>query len=66
MDLLYHEILKNGNEYYIYDLINDITSKSSNNITISGGDGLTYQIEKTYKLIKELKLKHNKNAKYKK
>lgn len=53
--------VKNGSQYNIYDLINDITSKSSNDITISGGDGLTYQIKETYKLVRELKLKYNKN-----
>lgn len=50
-----------GVKYTIQNLINEINSKSSNDITISGGDGLTYQIMETYELIKELKLYNNKN-----
>lgn len=51
----------NGIEYNIEDLIKEIINKSSNDITISGGDGLTYQIEETFKLVKELKVAYNKN-----
>ena len=42
-------------------MIEEIISKSDNDITISGGDGLTYQLNSTYELVKELKLKYNKN-----
>lgn len=45
-------------------IIKDVVKKlgtSRNEITISGGDGLTYQIRETYELIKELKLKYGKN-----
>ena len=52
---------KYGKKYYIEGLIKEILGKSSNDITISGGDGLTYQISETLELVKELKLKHKKN-----
>lgn len=49
-----------GIEYDIYDLAK-ILGESRNPITISGGDGLTYQIEATFNLVKTLKIKYNKN-----
>ena len=50
-----------GKKYIIVSLIEEIISKSDNDITISGGDGLTYQLNATYELVKELKLKYSKN-----
>ena len=50
-----------GKKYSINSLIEEINSKSNNDITISGGDGLTYQLLPTLELIKELKIKHKKN-----
>lgn len=50
-----------GKKYIIKDLIKEILNKSSNEITISGGDGLTFQINKTFNLVKELKVNHCKN-----
>ena len=52
---------KYGKKYFVEDLVKEMLSKSSNDITISGGDGLTYQINETLELVKELKLKYNKN-----
>ena len=52
---------KYGKKYFVEDLVKEMLSKSSNDITISGGDGLTYQITETLELVKELKLKYNKD-----
>ena len=52
---------KYGKKYFIENLIKEILSKSSNNITISGGDSLTYQISETLELVKELKLRYKKD-----
>ena len=52
---------KYGKKYFVENLVKEILSKSSNDITISGGDGLTYQITETLELVKELKLKYNKD-----
>lgn len=49
-----------GKKYKIKDLIVNLSS-DDNDITISGGDSLTYQIRETYEVVKELKLKYNKN-----
>ena len=50
-----------GQKIKIAELIKIINNIDNENITISGGDGLTYQIRETYELIKELKLYYNKN-----
>lgn len=49
-----------GTKYKIKEVIEMLT-KDDNEVTISGGDGLTYQVRETYEIIKELKLYHNKN-----
>lgn len=53
--------LRSGEKIKISDLIKAVNKIKCDNITISGGDGFTYQIRETYELIKELKLYNNKN-----
>jgi anaerobic ribonucleoside-triphosphate reductase activating protein len=50
-----------GVEYSIEEIINIIQENSLADVTISGGDGLTYQYEQTLELVKEIKRKTNKN-----
>ena len=45
----------------IKDIIKEINKNKLTNVTISGGDGLTIQYNSTLELLKQLKLKTNKN-----
>lgn len=50
-----------GEEKTIDEVIELLNKKNNKNITISGGDGLTYQVKNTIELVKTLKEKYNKN-----
>lgn len=51
----------NGREYSISELIDIIEENSISDVTISGGDSLTFQYEDTLMLVKEIKAKTDKN-----
>lgn len=53
--------VNNGIEYSINELINIIEDNSIADVTISGGDSLTFQYEDTLMLVKEIKAKTRKN-----
>ncbi|NSL52808.1 anaerobic ribonucleoside-triphosphate reductase activating protein [Calidifontibacillus erzurumensis] len=53
--------VNNGIEYSINELINIIEDNSIADVTISGGDSLTFQYEDTLMLVKEIKVKTRKN-----
>jgi len=50
-----------GREYSISELIEIIEENPISDVTISGGDGLTFQYEDTLRLVQEIKTKLNKN-----
>lgn len=51
----------NGHDYNMDELIEIIEDNSLADVTISGGDSLTFQYEETVKLVKAIKDKTNKN-----
>lgn len=53
--------VNHGIEFSISELIDIIEENTISDVTISGGDSLTFQYEDTLMLVKEIKAKTNKN-----
>ncbi|MGL5713501.1 MAG: anaerobic ribonucleoside-triphosphate reductase activating protein [Paraclostridium sp.] len=53
--------VKNGKNRKINDVVNELVSYPIGDITISGGDPLSYQFRECYEIVKEIKLNSNKN-----
>lgn len=49
-----------GKKYNLHELAEELC-KDDNEITLSGGDNLTYQLDSTLELVKILKIKYKKN-----
>ena len=55
-----HDV-NNGKDYSISELVELVQNQPLSDVTISGGDGLTFQREETLQLCKDIKEKTSKN-----